>query len=168
MQPSKQSYNIFITAPSKKPCSQESTPCTVVNPAVLTPQNECTCWEGLPVSNWAPIYKQSPAAIAKRGSSTQATLPGEACNKFPACTVFLPTEPTLLRSSWNCILTNRTEIFPTQLELCSYSLIRIYADQSEQLHSTSAFWANQTVKIWSPYLHEDGTNRVQGLGLHSV
>lgn len=60
----------------------------------------------------------------------QNALQGEACTERPACTVFLLSEPALLRSYWNYISTNRIQAFPVRLELCSYITISIFTGQS--------------------------------------
>lgn len=60
-------------------------------------KNERTHWEGLLVTYWAQIYKQSLVTIAKQGLLTQVLFQGEACTELPACNVFLLSEQTLMK-----------------------------------------------------------------------
>lgn len=72
---------------------------------------------------------------------------------LPACTVILPAEPALERSSWDRIPTSRPETFPIQLQLCSLLLISISTNQSEHFHSDQSkqcFLVDSNCEVWNP------------------
>ena len=64
--------------------------------------------------------------------------PTRLCTELHACTVFLPSEAILIKKFLESYLTNGTEAFPIQLELCSYIPINIFTNQSEEFHSNQS------------------------------
>ena len=114
-----------------------------VDPSIYLSNRSSCC-------NWAQIHNQSLAATIHRVLSCtlhfrakpQIGLPG-----LLHCA--LPSEQPFSRSSEDWNLTNRTEIFLVQLELCSQPILT---------NQDSAFWTN--VKIWSAYSHRDESIRL--------
>ena len=67
------------------------------------------------------------------------------CAELPACTVFLPSEPALVKVSWNPISPGRIEAFPIPWELPSFRPMRIVSWVQEYFcvpHRTSHTWKN--------------------------
>lgn len=114
-----------------------------------------------PIQTFPPETQQNTESSSNfcTGPVIQPALLKEACAELPALTVFLPPEtgvsgilfqPTGLRfppSNWR--------------ELRS-------SHQSEQLNSNGVFWTIQTVRIWSPRVHEGRPVRDQQQGLLSI
>lgn len=70
----------------------------------VDPEKEDTYQEAFLVANWAHIYNQSLGAVVKLWTVVEVALQGEAyiklpaiCTERPACTVLLPSEPTLIK-----------------------------------------------------------------------
>lgn len=76
------------------------------------------------------------------------------------------------RSYRSSSLTNKIETFSFPFKLCSYAIICIFTDHSEGLYSNqtkcvelpsqkNVNWTNETLCIWNPYMHKNGSIRDQ-------
>lgn len=80
----------------------------------------------------------------------------EACAELPACTLFLPPEPALMKVS-------RNSIQPVGLRLSQANQsCTAVTNQSGYFNQDSALWANQTTRIWSSHLRETDHSRTMG------
>ena len=133
------------------------------NLMVLTPGRNVSV-EGLFVVNWAQIHNQSQAGIADRGLPwTLHFRENWQTELLTSHSIFLPSEPTLIKEVFESSFDQWTETCTVQSEMNSI-LICIFTDQSEQLRNDqsegmiltnqdSPIWNNKTVRIWIPYLH---------------
>ena len=87
---------------------------------------------------------------------------------LPTCPVFLPSEPTLIKEFLESYFIQQEWDFPHPI--WAISPLAIFTNQSEWLHfdHLKECFLDQTVKIWSPHLHEDGPIRDQRQGLLSI
>lgn len=130
----------------------------------MDPKREYIGQEGS-VVNWAQIHNQSLRVVAFHR---------KAGDKFQfSCNVFLPTEQTLIKEFLESSFIQWARIYPIQSELCSYTLIGIYNNQSEWLYNNqlectqltnqdSAIWTNQTMLICIPHLYKNRPISNQG------
>lgn len=125
------------------------------------------CQEGLLLVNWVQIHNQSTEAIVGRGLSWPTAFQAAAlCFCHLSWPLFIKEFLELFFNQWS-------EACPEKFELQNYSLIYIFADQSEQFlneqselaipnNQDSAIWTNQNVQIKTPNLHriEPYRNRI--------
>lgn len=103
----------------------------------------------------------------------QTALQGEAClNGLPPARTLLALLGQPLESGFCAsISTKTTEASSAHSKLHSCIPISIILGQSEDsilTNQDSALWTNQTVRVWSPYLHEHRPIGDQGRGLLSI
>ena len=107
--------------------------------------------------------KQSLATISTQGFLMHTALKEEAYSKLPACTVFLPSEPTLIKEILFQPVGLRLSPFNQSYTAISPSaFLSTNQNDSILINQYSAFLTTQTLRIWNLHLHEDGHIRNQG------
>lgn len=124
--------------------------------------------------NWALIHNQSLAAIVSRGLSPPCiSVKSYRLWCQASCTALLPSELNLIKEFLDLYFSPWAESISVQLKPGSSILICIFTHQAEYLYNDhsghivptsqdSVMWTNQTVKIWIPHLHRNGSIRDKG------